>query len=182
MTTEITVVFETDKAVFHFTVKGARDHLDSAESEYDEKEVTVLKDLLSSVSGDRMTIPRDLRLFPHIVFNLIRDSMGTVYCRTCGKTYESGELNLMTVGHRETPLSVNVKGKGWLQGLLGKKQRLPLFGGGSYACLEGHELISFVTWRTQESLKQERSGHLFWGTFPEGTEGDVAEDETPLLP
>jgi hypothetical protein len=129
-------------------MSGLRDHLNSSDTEYDEKEVTALKDLLSSATEDSITIPKELRLFPHIALNLIRDSKGTVYCRTCGKSYESGQLKPVAVGHGETPLSVNVKGKRWLRRIFRRKPRLPLFGGRKYACPEGHELIALLTWRT----------------------------------
>jgi hypothetical protein len=148
MTTVITVVYETDKAVFRFTVEDVRDYLNGSETEYDAKEATALKDLLSSARVDSITIPKDLRLFPHIALNLIRGSTGTAYCRICEKTYKLGQLKAVTVGHGENPFSVNVKGKGWLRKLFGKKERLPLFGGRAYACLEGHQLIGVVTWRT----------------------------------
>jgi hypothetical protein len=148
MTTVITVVYETDKAVFSFTVDDVMDHLNRYETEYDEKEVTVLRDLLSSGTEDSITIPKDLRFFPFIALNLIKGSKGTVYCRTCGQTYESGQLKPVVVGHGETPLSVNVKGKGGLRRVFGKRQRLPLFGGRGYVCQQGHELIGIVTWRT----------------------------------
>jgi hypothetical protein len=148
MIKEITVVYETEKAVFRFTVEDVRDHLNRTETEYDAKEVTALKDVLSSDALDSITMPKDLRLFPHIALNLIRDSRGAVYCRTCGKSYESGQLKPVAVGHGETPLSVDVKGKGWLGRLFLKRQRLPLFGGRGYKCPDGHELLSLVTWRT----------------------------------
>jgi hypothetical protein len=148
MATVITVVYETAKAVFRFTVEDVMDHLNRTEPEYDEKEVTALKDLLSSATGDSITIPKDLRLFPHIALDLIRDSKGTAYCRACGRSYESGQLKPVAVGHGETPLSVNVKGRVWVRKLFRKKERLPLFGGKGYQCPEGHELIGMVTWRT----------------------------------
>jgi hypothetical protein len=66
----------------------------------------------------------------------------------CGKSYESGQLKPVAVGHGESPSSVNIEEKGWLRRLFGKKERLPLFGGRGYACQEGHELIAMVTWRT----------------------------------
>jgi hypothetical protein len=148
MTTKITVVYETDKAVFRFTVDDVMDHLNRNETEYDEKEVTTLKDLFSSATTDSITMPKDLRIFPHIAVDLIRDSRGTVYCRICGKTYESGQFKAVTVGHGETPLSVNFKGKGWRRKLFGKRERLPLFGGRGYACPKGHGMIALVAWRT----------------------------------
>jgi hypothetical protein len=148
MTTVITVVYETDKAVFRFTVDEVRDYLNHTESEYDEKEVTALKDLLSSATGVSITMPKDLRLFPHIALDLIRDRRGTVYCSACGKSYESRQLKAVAVGHGESPFSVNIKGKDWLRKIFGKRQRLPLFGGRGYVCPRGHELIALVKWRT----------------------------------
>jgi hypothetical protein len=146
MTTE--VFYETDNGIFKFTVDDVIDHLNRTEMEYDEKEATVLKDLLSSARGESITIPKDQRLFPYIALNLITDSKGAVYCKTCKKVYEAAELKLVSVGHGETPLSVNVIGKGWLRKLFGKKERFPLFGGRGYQCPEGDELIALLTWRT----------------------------------
>jgi hypothetical protein len=148
MTTEITVVYETDNAVFRFTVDDLMAHLNRNEPGYDEKDVTAINDLLSSATEDSIAIPKDLRFFPHIALDLIMDSKGTVYCRNCGKSYQSGQLKVVTVGHGETPLSVNVKGKGWLRRIFRRKERLPLFGGRGYQCPEGDELIVLVTWRT----------------------------------
>jgi hypothetical protein len=148
MATGLTVFFETDSAIFRFTVEEVMDHLNRNEPGYDEKEVTVLKDLLSSSTEDSITIPKDLRLFPHVTVNLIRDGKGAVYCKTCDKAYEAAELKLVRVGHGETPFSPNVKGKGWLRKVFGRKLRLPLFGGRGYQCPEGDELIVLVTWRT----------------------------------
>jgi hypothetical protein len=148
MTNLITVIYETDKAVFRFSVEDVMDHLNRNETEYDEKEATALKELLSSAAGDSITMPKDLGFFSHIALNLITEIKGTAYCRICRKTYESGQLKAEAVRHGETPLSVNVKRKGWLRKIFGKRERLPLFGGRGYACPQGHELIGVVTWRT----------------------------------
>jgi hypothetical protein len=152
MATVITVVYETDKAIFQYTVDEVTDHLSHNEAVYDAKEVTALKDLLSSATADSITIPKDHRLFPHIALDLIKGSKGTAYCRICGKSHESAQLKPVTVGHGENPFSVNVKGKGCLRKLFGKKERLPLFGGKGYACPEGHELIAVMTWRTKKKV------------------------------
>jgi hypothetical protein len=93
-------------------------------------------------------MPKELSLFPYIALNLIRDTKGTVYCRSCGKSYESGQLKPAAVGHGESPFSVSVKGSGLRRKLFGRKERLPLFGGRGYQCPEGHELIALVTWKT----------------------------------
>jgi hypothetical protein len=148
MATVITVVYETENGIFRFTVDDVRDHLNRNEAEYDEKDVTAIKDLLSSATVDSITIPKELRLFPHIALDLIREGKGAVCCRICGKNYKSGQLKPVAVGHGETPFSVNVKGKGWLGNLFRKRERLPLFGGRGYACPKKHELIGVVTWRT----------------------------------
>jgi hypothetical protein len=148
MTTEIKVFYETENGIFKFIVEDVRDHLNRTETEYDAKDLTALKELLSSATEDSITMPKELSLFPYVALNLIRDSKGTVYCSACGKSYESDQLKPVTVGHGESPFSVNVKKKGWLRKLFGKKERLPLFGGRGYACPEGHELIAVVTWRT----------------------------------
>jgi hypothetical protein len=139
LTAVIEVFYDTENSKFRFTVDDVCDYLTRIKTEYDAKEVNVLKNLLLSASGDSITIRKDLRSFSYIALNLIRDSKGTAPCSAFGKSYESGELKLVAVGHRETPFSVNVKGKGWLPNL---------FGGKGHRCPEGHELIGMVTWRT----------------------------------
>jgi len=111
-----------------------------------------------------------LKLLPCVIFSLIliivsrypRSSVGSltshwissrrvkgvVYCKACKRYYQAKELKRVVVGHGESPFSVDVRGRGWLRKLFGKKQRLPLFGGRGYQCPEGHELIGLVTWRT----------------------------------
>jgi hypothetical protein len=143
-----TVTYQTETGIFRFTVEEVRSHIDRHKPQCDRTDVTVLLYALSSASGDSITIPSELGLFPYIVLNLIRDSKGTAYCKICDKIYGPADLKATTVGHGESPLSVNVKMKGGRRTLFGKREGLPLFGGRGYACPEGHELIAMVTWRT----------------------------------
>ncbi len=55
---------------------------------------------------------------------------------------------MLTEKEVDSPLSVDVKGSGFLRALFGRKKRLPLLGRKGYQCPEGHEVIGLVTWRT----------------------------------
>jgi hypothetical protein len=143
-----TVSYQTENGIFRFTVEEVKEYIDRYETQYDTSDVTVLLYSLSLTSGDSITMPKELSLFPYIALSLIKDSKGTVYCRICRKTYGPADLKAMTVGNGESPLSVNVKKKGGRRKLFGMRERLPLFGGRRYQCPEGHELIAMATWRT----------------------------------
>jgi hypothetical protein len=143
-----TVTYQTENGIFRFTVEEVREHIDRYETIYDKSDITALLYSLSSASGDSISIPSEPGLFPYIALNLIRDSKGKAYCKICGKTYGPAELKATTVGHGQSPLSVNIKMKGRRRKFVGRRERLPLFRGKGYACPEGHELIAMITWRT----------------------------------
>jgi hypothetical protein len=78
MTTVITVVYETEKGIFRFSVEEVKGHIDRYEMQYDTSDVTVLPYSLSFASGDSITIPKELNLFPYVALKLIKGSNGTV--------------------------------------------------------------------------------------------------------
>jgi len=141
------VCFETDNAILRFFSDDVVKRLPYYESTLGTTEATTLRDLLSR-SDQSIEIPTRHYQFAYFALYLIERSKGVVYCKACNRYYEAKELKRVVVGHGENPVSVNVKGKGWLRKLFGKRQRLPLFGGKGFACPEGHELVGVVTWRT----------------------------------
>jgi hypothetical protein len=141
------VYFETYNAIFRFSYDDAVETLPYYESTLGTAEPTTLRDLLSS-SDDSIKISQEQYRFAYFALQLIEHSEGVVYCKACKRYYEAQDLKRVVVGHGESPISVDVKGTGWLRRVFGKKQRLPLFGGKGYQCPEGHELIELVTWRT----------------------------------
>jgi len=141
------VYFESENAILRFSYDDVVERLTHYESTTDMTEATTLRDLLSQ-SDHSIRIPAEQYRFAYLALDLIKQGKGVVYCKACRRYYEAKELKRVVVGHGENPVSVNVKGRGWLRKLFGKRQRLPLFGGKGFACPEGHELVGVVTWRT----------------------------------
>ena len=139
------VYFETDNAILQFDYGDVIEKLPYYESVIGTAEATALRDLLASPDHSIM-VPREQYRFPYFALNLIEQGKGAVYCKACKRYYETKELKRVAVGHGESPFSVNLKGRGVWKRVFGKKERLPVFGGRGYACPEGHELISLVTW------------------------------------
>jgi hypothetical protein len=141
------VYFETENAILRFYYDDVVEKLAYYESIFGATEATTLRDLVSH-SDQSIRIPREQYRFAYLALGLIGEGKGVVYCKVCKRDYKAKELKRVAVGHGESPFSVDVKDKGWLRGLFGKKRRLPLLGGKGYRCPEGHELIALVTWRT----------------------------------
>jgi hypothetical protein len=141
------VYFETDNSIFRFYYDDVVERLLYDESESGTTEASALRHLLTR-SDHSIRVPREQYRFVYLALDLIEKGEGVVYCIACKRYYKAKKLKRAVVGHGESPLSVNVKGRGWLRRLFGKKQRLPLYGGKGYQCPEGHDLISALTWRT----------------------------------
>lgn len=141
------VDFETENAILRYPYESVLEKLAYNESTLGTTEGTTLSDLLSH-SDHSIRIPREQYRFAYVALDLIEKGKGVVYCNACKRYYEAKELKRVVVGHGENPFSANVKGRGRLRKLFGKKERLPLLGGKGYQCPEGHELIGVVTWRT----------------------------------
>jgi hypothetical protein len=141
------VYFETENAILRFSHGDVVERLPYYESALDTTQATTLRDILSQ-SDQSIRIPVEQSRFAYLALDLIERGKGVVYCKACKRYYEAKELKRVVVGHGESPFSVDLKWRGWLRGLFGKKQRLPAFGGRGYQCPEGHELIAVVMWRT----------------------------------
>ena len=141
------VYFETENAILRCSYDDVVEKLTDYESTLGTAEATTLRDILSH-SYNSIRVPKEQYRFAYLALDLIEKGKGVVYCKACKRHYEAKDLKRVVVGHGESPLSVDVKGRGWLRRLFRKKKRLPLFGGKGYQCPEGHELIGLVTWRT----------------------------------
>ena len=141
------VYFETDNAILRCYYDDVVERLPYYETAFGTAEAASLRDLLSR-SDHSIRIPPQQSRFAYFAVDLIEQGKGVVYCKVCKRYYEAKDLKRVAVGHGENPLSVDVRGRGWLRKVFGKKQRLPLFGGKGYQCPESHELIEVVTWRT----------------------------------
>lgn len=91
-------------------------------------EATTLRDFLSR-SDHSIRVPREQYHFDYVALDPIEQGKGVVYCKASKRDYEAKELKRVVVGHGESPVSVDVKARGWLKTFFGNKQRLPLFGG-----------------------------------------------------
>ena len=143
-----TVTFKTENAIFKFDLTDVQERLNHYTSKHKVSEATKLLEFLSTQSSKPINIFKDSKYFGYITLDLINAGKGSVTCKVCHKTYQPSQLKPVTVGHGETPFSVNLKKKGVVKRLFGKKQNPPMFGGKGYQCPVGHELISMISWRT----------------------------------
>ena len=141
-----TVIFETDTAIFKFSLTDVQDCLHHYISEHSVKEAAQLLEFLSVQTEKFISIPEDYQHIGYVAIDLTNSSKGSVTCKPCSAIYQPDQLKAVTIGHGKSPFSVNLKSKKrrWFK----KKQTLPLFGGKGFKCPVGHELISMITWRT----------------------------------
>jgi hypothetical protein len=144
------VVFETDNAIFYFELSDAFDQVKQY-SEKDIYEATELLRTISSTSSKVITI--ELDYFGYIVLDLLGKGKGSVFCKPCQKTYLPIQLRSMPVGFGKSPFEANYKEEGGIvkrivKNLLYKKKPkiIGMKGGEAYACPNGHQLISMITW------------------------------------
>jgi hypothetical protein len=142
----ITVLFETETAIFKFSLTDVQDRLRHYVSKHYVVEATQLLEFLSVQTEKSISIPEDYQHIGYVALDLISSGKGSVICKSCNATYKPGQLKPVTVGHGDSPFSVNRKSKKrrWFR----KKRKIPLFGGKGYECPVGHELVSMITWRT----------------------------------
>ena len=141
------VYFETENAILRFDYDDVVEKLPYYESAIGTAEATALRNLLASPDHS-ITVPREQYRFAYFALDLIEQGKGVVYCKASKRYHEAKDLKRVAVGHGDSPLSVNLKGRGVWERVFGKKERSPLFGGKGYSCPESHELIAAVTWRT----------------------------------
>ena len=125
-----TVYHETENAILYFDLREVRQYLEYHTSDYEVDEATTLMSFLSSEVAESIKIPDEYGYFGYIAMGLIRGSKGTVYCNICGETYRPDQLKSTVVGHGKDPFSVNLKEKGGIKKLFGRKPKLPGMHGG----------------------------------------------------
>ena len=145
-----TLIYETENGIFEFDLTDAIERLSVYVRQHRINDAVELSNFLASSSGDPVRIPEGRsQFFCYITLDLISQSKGSAYCKICQKTYQANQLNPINIGHGKTPFSVKLKEKGGIKNLFTRKRKMPgMFGGKGYACPEGHELISMITWRT----------------------------------
>ena len=143
------VIFETQNAVFKFNQKEVKEIIRCNRSKYDLDEVANLQDLISIECNETIVIPDEPVYFDSIALDLIAAGNGSVFCKTCNKTYMAGQLKSIKVGYGGSPFDIKREKKGVIKRLFTKKRKLPtMWGGKGYDCPVGHNLISMITWKT----------------------------------
>jgi len=138
------VMYENRNAIFDFELPDVIDHL-KYYSDQNVHEATELLDAISSCPSPTIKVETDY--FGYIVLDLIKADKGHVYCKVCKEMYDSNQLTSRSLGFGKSPFEVNLEEKGgMIKRLFGKKQRIMGRGGEAYDCLNGHRLISMITW------------------------------------
>ncbi len=143
-----TVIFETEDAIFWFDAPDAISSLNYYAIEDKVSEAAKLLQLIESSSSESVRISS--HYFGYIALDLLRKGKGSIFCKSCQKTYLGNQLRLFPVGFGKSPFWVNLKDKrGIIKRLFGKRERLMCMRGGeAYDCPNGHRLISMITWVT----------------------------------
>jgi len=141
-----TVIHKNDNAIFDFLLPDVMERL----KHYSDQNVPEAREIMAKISScPSKTIKIESYYFGYIVLNLLKEGKGHAYCRACGKTYDSTELQSIPLGLGKSPFGVKIKLNekgGILNRLFGKKQHISGRGGEAYDCPLGHRLISMTTW------------------------------------
>ena len=138
-----TVIFETDNAIFSFDLADVQDLLSCYSSEHQVEEATDLLRFLESSSEDPKKIPIENDYFGYIALDLFNNGNGSVFCKSCQKTYQAKQLQSFPLGFGESPFTIHsIKKGGFFKRLFGQRtKRMGMMGGKEFKCPEGHELI-----------------------------------------
>jgi hypothetical protein len=100
--------------------------------------------------GDIRKAPPENEFFDYVVLDLLGKGKGSIFCKTCQKTYHAKQLQSFPIGFGESPFTINsIKKGGFFKRLFGQRIKgMGMFGGKEFQCPEGHELISMITWIT----------------------------------
>ena len=141
---------KTSNAVFKFlTRREVKELIVRKKSEYDRDEVAKLLELISIESNETIVIPEEPVYFDSIALDLICADKGSVFCKTCNKTYMARQLKSIKVGCGGSPFDIKREKIGLIKRLFTKKRKPPtMWGGKGYDCPAGHNLISVINWKT----------------------------------
>ena len=144
------VILKTSNAVFKFlTKREVKEIIVLKKSTYDTDEVKKLLNLISADSEESIVIPEEPAYFEYIALDLIGTGIGSVFCKSCNKTYLARQLKSIKVGCGQSPFDIKREKKGVIERLFTKKRKPPsMWGGKGYECPVDHNLISVITWKT----------------------------------
>ena len=144
------IVFETDKAIFRFDAQLVIDHLQHLSRDHNWQDLQCCIDELSSNKAEEINFQTTPNWFDIIAVELLEQGKGQVFCKPCGRAYQSGSLSLFPIGFGKSPFDVTgVPHVSFFRRLFHRKRRMPgMFGGKGFRCPAGHDLISVTTWIT----------------------------------
>ena len=140
------ITFDTENAVFQFDRKDAVKCLEKLAMEHGVDEAkSILRGIANSRDLQLLEVQNDY--FACVAIELVGSGKGSVFCKVCGKKYLSKELEFVAIGFGTSPLNPKIRMKESMINLFRKSQVVRgMFGGKSYQCPEGHNLISVITW------------------------------------
>jgi len=143
------VIFKTQNAIFKFNQKEVKKQIALKISDCESDETNKLLNLISAGNQETIIIPEEPVFFDSISLDLIGSGIGSVLCKACNKTYLAGHLKPIIVGSGRSPLDIQREKKSVFSRLFTKKFKPPtMYGGRGYECLEGHNLLTVITWKT----------------------------------
>jgi len=143
-----TVIFETETAIFQFDLLDVQKFLAAIPSEEKSLEVTKIERILESSVKDIEKVLIDNEFFAYITLDLLGNGKGSVFCKSCQKSYQPQQLHPFPLGFGESPFTIHSAIKERLsKKIFGKEIKgMGMFGGKEFQCPKGHELISMITW------------------------------------
>ena len=143
------VIFKTPNAVFTFNQNEVKELVARKKSEYDLDEVAKLLKAILADNNESIEIPDEPVYFDLISVDLIAAGNGSVFCKTCNKSYVASQLKSIKVGFDGSPLDIKREKRGVFKHLFAKRRKPPTMSSGKgYECSAGHNLISVTTWKT----------------------------------
>ena len=97
------IIFKTQNAVFTFNQNEVKELVALKKSEYDLDEVTKLLEAISADNIETIEIPEEPVYFDKISLDLIAAGNGSIFCKTCNKTYVASPLKPIKVGFDGSP-------------------------------------------------------------------------------
>jgi hypothetical protein len=145
-----TVIFETETAIFQFNLLDVKKILARYSFQEQAQDAAHILKILGSSSNDIKKIPIENEFFAYIVLDLLGKGKGSVFCKSCQKTYHAKQLQSLPLGFGESPFTIHsIKKGGFFKRLFAQRtKRMGTMGGKEFQCPEGHELIAMITWIT----------------------------------
>ena len=137
------IIFETDHAIFRFDTQLVIDHLQHLSRDHNRPDLQRCIDELSSDKAPEIKFQTTPSWFGSVAIELLEQGKGQIFCKPCGRAYQSGSLSLFPIGFGKSPFDVTgISHVSFFKRLFQCKRRMPsMFGGKGFKCPAGHYLI-----------------------------------------